>query len=294
MSNVIECRSLTKKFGNLRAVDKINIKIEEDKIYGLIGKNGAGKTTLLHLLTGQYLKNEGEVKVNGEEVFENYNALEKICFAKEKEHAMKDKKVKVILETAEIFYKNWDNDFMKELIKEFELDINKRYKNLSRGMKTSVSNIIGLASRSPITIFDEPSLGLDAAMRDKFYNILLRDYQENKRTIILSTHLIDEVSNLLEEVIIMDKGKILLKEDVEELTQKAHYISGNEKLLQDFIQGKNVLSKEIFGNTSIIAILNKLTEEDINELKRLNADVSKISLQKLFIYLTKNDMGREQ
>lgn len=293
MNKAIECESLRKSFGSLNAVDGVTFELEKDKIYGLIGRNGAGKTTLLHLLTGQYAKDEGKINIFGQQVFENSIAIDNICFVKEKEYPLEGDRVEMIFRKAEIFYKNWDNKFKDRLVKEFDLNVSKKYKNLSRGMKSSVSNIIGLASRAPITIFDEPSFGLDAAMRDKFYNILLEDYQKNKRTIILSTHLIDEVSNLFEEVIIIDKGKILIKENVEELTEKAYYVTGNDEALRNFVQDKKVLSKEIFGNTAIIAFLGVLTEVEKEELRRVNAEISRIPLQKLFIYLTDSNRGWE-
>ncbi|KNF07963.1 ABC-type multidrug transport system, ATPase component [Gottschalkia purinilytica] len=286
MSVIIECRDLSKSFKKTEALKNINLNIKENKIYGLIGRNGAGKTTLLHTLTGQYLKDKGEINIFGEEVFENRNVLDRICFVKDNEFPLEDYKVKDIFRFSEVFYDNWDNEFKDRLIKEFEININKKYKSLSRGMKTSVAIIIGFASRAPITIFDEPSLGLDAVMRDKFYNLLLEDYQENKRTIILSTHLIDEISNVLEEIIIIDRGQIILNENIEELMEKAHYISGNESEILKIIENKNILYKESFGSTSIVMIFDELNEDEKRKLRESNIEISRVPLQKLFIHFT--------
>jgi ABC-2 type transport system ATP-binding protein len=133
---------------------------------------------------------------------------------------MSNFKVKKIFELASDFFQNWDEEFKNELVAKFKLDINKKYITLSKGTAAIEGIIIGLASRSELTIYDEAYLGLDAAARKLFYDILLEDYIENPRTIIFSTHLIDEVSNLFEEIIKLHNGKILLKEETDIIKNK--------------------------------------------------------------------------
>ncbi|MBU5593279.1 ABC transporter ATP-binding protein [Clostridium sp. MSJ-4] len=286
MADAIKCENLSKFYGKLEAVKNINLTLEGDKIYGLLGRNGAGKSTLTNLIAAQIIRDSGHINIFGEEVFENTKALENICLVKEKEIPLEDDKVKRIFKFASILYKNWDEEYKEFLVKEFNLDTNKKYKNLSRGTKSIVGVIIGLASRAKITIFDEPSLGLDAAVREKFYNLLLQDYEEHKRTIILSTHLIDEVSNLFEEIIVMNKGEIILKEEIDTLLDKAHFLSGREEIILPLIKNKNIIHKEFFGATSIIGVLGKFEEGELKLLKDNNIDISPMSLQKLFIYIT--------
>ena len=146
--------------------------------------------------------------------------------------------------------------------------------------------IIGLASRSRITIFDEPTLGLDAAMRYKFYNLLLEDYEINPRTVIISTHLIDEVSNLFEEVIIINDNRIALKDNVDSLVKKSYFLSGREDNINSVIKGKKIIHSEEFGSTKIVGIYGILDEEELDNIKANNIEISNIPLQKLFIYLT--------
>lgn len=285
---MLEISNLNKSYGKTTVLTDINLNLEENKIYGLIGRNGAGKTTLLKLISGQLIRNSGQISLNGEEVFENERAMGDICLVREFSNSVKDMKVKNILSAARVLFKNWDREYENFLVKEFNLNTRKKVLKLSTGNQTIVGLIIGLASRSRITMFDEPTLGLDAAVRYKFYNLLLEDYEKNPRTIIVSTHLIDEVSNLFEEVIILDNNKIALKDDVDSLVKRAYFLSGREDSINRVIKDKEVIYTEDFGSTKIVGIYGELNEEEIEEIKANNIDISNIPLQKLFIYLTDN------
>jgi ABC-2 type transport system ATP-binding protein len=137
-------------------------------------------------------------------------------------------------------------------------------------------------------MFDEPTLGLDAAARDKFYSLLLEDYEKNPRTIIISTHLIDEVANLFEEIIILNDGKIMLKSEVNKLKEKSYYLIGSDNVLLPLIKDKNIVYKEELGSTKIIGIYDNLTTLDFKYIKDNNIEMNKIPMQKLFIYLTQS------
>ena len=285
---MLEITNLNKSYGKTTVLTDVSLNLEEDKIYGLLGRNGAGKTTLLKLMSGQLVRNSGEITLDGEEVFENESAMGDVCLVKEFPNSIKDMKVKNILSAARILFKNWDREYENFLVKEFSLNTRKKVLKLSTGNQTIVGLIIGLASRSRITMFDEPTLGLDAAIRYKFYNLLLADYEKNPRTIIVSTHLIDEVSNLFEEVIIINDNKIALKDDVDSLVKRAYFLSGREDSINKVIKDKQVIHTEEFGSTKIIGIYGELTKEEVEEIKDNNIDISNIPLQKLFIYLTES------
>ena len=122
---MLEIINLNKSYGKNKVLTDINLKIEENKIYGLLGRNGAGKTTLLSLISNHILRNSGEIRLDGEEVFENPRALEDICLVKELPQSLKEKKAKLILEQASIMYKNWDEEYKNYLIKEFNFNVKK-------------------------------------------------------------------------------------------------------------------------------------------------------------------------
>ena len=286
---MLEIKNLNKSYGKNQVLQDVNITIEENKIYGLLGRNGVGKTTLLNIISSQILRDSGEVLLDNEDVFENAHGMEQISFVKDRGIAFNDLKLKKLFEIAKTIYKDWDEEYKDYLVNEFNLNIRKKYGKLSTGYQTIVRLIIGLSSRSRITIFDEPSLGLDAAYRYKFYNLLLEDYEKNPRTIIISTHLIDEVDNLFEEIIILSEGRVILKEETNSLMERAYFISGKEENLIEIINTKNLISREEFGTTIILGVFDNLNPEEIQDLKSKGIEVSKIPLQRLFVYLTEQN-----
>ena len=294
MANIIECKGLSKSYGKVKALSNITLTFEENKIYGLLGRNGAGKTTLLRTLNNELIISEGEAMYNGMEIFGNSKALENICLVKDRGSYDEDKKVKDIFKLASICYKYWDEDFKNKLVKKFNLNVKKPFKKLSRGGQSLVGVIIGLASRAPVTIFDEPVLGLDAAAREEFYSVLLKDYEENPRTIIISTHLIEESSNIFEEIIMIDSGELILKESISELMEKAKVMVGNrDKILAALKNDVNIIHEDKIGGASIISVFDNLSKEEYSKLKEDSIEVSQLNLQKLFVYFTSKNGGEE-
>lgn len=294
MTTIIECKDLSKSYGKVKAVNNISLTLEKDKIYGLLGRNGAGKTTLLRMLNNELIRSEGEIKYNGVEIFENSSALENICLVKDRSSFDEDKKIKDIFTLAAISYKFWDEDFKNKLVKKFNVNVKKSFKKLSRGGQSIVGVIIGLASRAPVTIFDEPVLGLDAAVREEFYSVLLKDYEENPRTIIISTHLIEESSNIFEEIIMINSGEVIIKESISELMEKARLMVGNRENILSILGSKiRIIHEDKIGGASIIAIFDTLSEEQYEKLKENHIEVSQLPLQKLFVYLTAEKEGEE-
>lgn len=290
---MLEIKNLSKSYGKTTVLTNINLELDEGKIYGLLGRNGVGKTTLLNIISNQLKRDSGELKLYGEEIFENSKAVENICLVREKGIPIDDYKIKKIFNIAKILYKDWDEDYKDFLVKEFNLNVKKRYNKLSRGNQTIVGLVIGLSSRSKLTIFDEPSLGLDAAFRYKFYNLLLEDVQNNPRTVIISTHLIDEVTNLFEEVIILKDEKVFLKDEVTNLMEKAYFLNGKAENINSIIKNKNIIHKEEFGSSVIFGLFDDLSTEEKSQLKDKNVEISNIPLQKLFVYLTESPQSKE-
>ncbi len=234
MSAVIEVDHLTKRFGRFTAIDGVSLAVEEHGIYGLLGRNGAGKTTLMQLLTGQEFATSGSIRLFGEPPVENSSVLDRLCFIKESQRYPDEYRPHHVLTAAPWFFPNWDAEFAAKLISDFRLPLNRRIKKLSRGQVSALGVIVGLASRAPLTFFDEPYLGLDAVARQIFYDRLPADYSEHPRTVLLSTHLIDEVSNLLEHVIVIDDGRVLIDADADTLRGSATTVSGRTGAIDAF------------------------------------------------------------
>lgn len=287
--NKLVCSNLTKTYGAKKVIDGVSLTLEPHRIYGLIGRNGAGKTTLLGLISGQNYPDSGDVTLDGKPLLDNQELLDQICFSRELSQILlfgrDTRKVKQLLKTAELILPYWDNEYAKRLIGEFELDEGKRIANLSKGMLSAVTIIIALASKSPITFLDEPVAGLDVFMRDKFYRLLLEEYTESERTFVVSTHIIDEAANVLEDVIIIESGKILLTENTDELLSRHRIVSGRADDIDEFIKGYRVTHSESHGKSMTVCVEFDDYDKFKADVSTYDFDVSKASLQKLFMNL---------
>ncbi|MEC0130903.1 MULTISPECIES: ABC transporter ATP-binding protein [Paenibacillus] len=293
MNEVVEIKGLTKSYGNVTAIHELSFSLEKNKIYGLLGRNGAGKTTIMHMITAQLFPTSGILNVFGEHPYENNRVLRQICFIKESQRYPDTYRIIDVLEVSELFFPNFDREYAHSLIKDFNLPLKRRIKKLSRGMLSAVGIVVGLASRAPLTIFDEPYLGLDAVARSLFYDRLIEDYAENPRTVVLSTHLIDEVSQLLEHVIVIDNGKLIINEDAETLRGQAVTVIGATAKIEDFIDGKQVISRESFGGL-LTATIFGFNANDQAHAEKLGLEISPVSLQQLIVHLTnKKSLGKE-
>ena len=285
MSTVIEVSGLTKSFKTVTAVDDVTFSLEENTICGLLGRNGAGKTTLMQLLTGQEFADRGEIRVFGQSPVENASVLQRLSFIKESQRYPEDFAPKHVFRSAPWFFPNWDADFAERLIDDFRVPLARRIKKLSRGQLSSIGVIVGLASRSPITFFDEPYLGLDAVARQIFYDRLLEDYGEHPRTVVLSTHLIDEVSNLLEHVLVIDEGSIIVDQDAESLRGSATTVVGTRTAVDAFVEGRDVLHRDHLGGLASVTI-GRLDATERREAAEAGLELSPVSLQQLIVQKT--------
>ncbi|MDH6281769.1 ABC transporter ATP-binding protein [Prescottella agglutinans] len=287
---IVSVDRLGKRFGDFTALDDVSFDLEPGKIYGLLGRNGAGKTTLMKILTGQETASSGTANVFGGSPFENADVLRNLCFVKESQKYPEDMKVKHVLAAAELLLPGWDRDFAGRLMDDFRLPDRRRVKKLSRGMTSALGIVIGLASRAPLTLFDEPYLGLDAVARQLFYDRLIADYAEHPRTIVLSTHLIDEVSNLLEHVVVIDGGRVVVDEDVDSLLGRHATVGGPSAAVDTFVAHRTVLHREALGGHSRATIQGLLTGPDREDAMRLGLELSPVSLQQITI---RNTVGGE-
>jgi ABC-2 type transport system ATP-binding protein len=250
MTAVAEVRDVTMRFREHTALDGVSTVLERDTITGLLGRNGAGKTTLMQLLTGHRQPTSGQVRVLGGDPYENDAVLNRICFIKEGQRYPDHFRVRDALSSAAMLFPKWDGDLAAALVRDFDLPARRPIKKLSRGMNSAVGIVIGLASRAPVTLFDEPYLGLDAVARQLFYDRLLADYAENPRTVVLSTHLIEEIASLLERVLLIDRGRVLLDADADSLRGSALTVTGPRAKVDAFTSGHEVLHTKTLGGHS--------------------------------------------
>lgn len=284
----IECIDVSKKFDKVTALEHMSFKLETGNIYALLGRNGAGKTTLLNCLCTRYLPNNGEIYVLGEKAYENEKVLSQICFMSDYMEVFSLKKVNYILKYASSFYKDWNTELMQRLLESFDIDSKVNYSTLSKGKQTAVSIIIGLCCGCEIVLFDEIYSGLDAVARQQFYDILLQEQEKNPRTFLLSTHLIEEMSGLFNHVLMIDKGRVILNEEMDKIHDKSYKCTGRTDSLK-LLKDKNILSLKEAGTMTEYSIYDNLTQAERKELESKGFLLSALSLQELFIAFTVGD-----
>lgn len=284
MGIVLTCTSVNKIYGRTTALRNLNLQLEENVIYGLLGRNGAGKSTLLNTIAGGLFADSGTIEAWGKKL--RPGELPKgFCYVREKQTSFGGARIMEVLKYAAHFYPHWDWAFAHSLLDTFRLDPGKKIRQLSRGTESLIGNIIGLASRAPLTVYDEPVLGLDVLMREKFYKALLEDYAHHPRTILLSTHLIDEIAPVAEQVFILEDGSVLLHDEMERIRMNAHLVRGNAEAVALFISGKRVLHSEAYGRGTLAAIYERLVEGDLERAREMGISIDSLTLQKFFAYL---------
>ncbi|MGO1320619.1 MAG: ABC transporter ATP-binding protein [Galactobacter sp.] len=288
MDPVIQVRNLTKRYRDKIALDGVDFDIQPNTIYGVMGRNGAGKTTAMSIITAQNTATSGDVRVFGEDPYENVSVVSRMCFVRESQRYPDDFTCRQALTSSALFFPNWDQDLADQLVKDFRLPVKRRIKKLSRGQLSAVGVIIGLASRAEITFFDEPYLGLDAVARQTFYDHLLADYAEHPRTVLLSSHLIDEISDLVERVLVLDQGRIIMDQPTDDARAQASTLVGDTAVVDRFVAGREVIHRQSLGKVASVTFMGQLDAQQRQEAARAGLDTAPVSLQELIVRITQN------
>ena len=282
MTPAISLTGLTRRYPDDTALHDINIAISGGTITGLLGRNGAGKTTLLRILAGQEFPSSGSVRVLGAPPAENEDVLRRVMLVRE-DQAYPDIKVGQALRAASWFRPNWDSALASSLLDDFGLRTGKPVKKLSRGQRSALGITIGLAARAEVTLFDEPYAGLDAVARQVFYDRLLADFAEFPRTVLLSTHLIDEAAALFEGVIVIDRGRVILDAPADALRGVATRVSGPGLAVDALAGGRPVWERRQLGSQASVVIVGPLSPDDRDRARSSGLDLTPLSLQQVVV-----------
>ena len=277
----IEIKNVSKSFGKTQALKDVTLTFEDGMIYGLLGRNGAGKSTLLNIITNRLFANSGEVLVDGENIEENDNAMSKIYIMSDAQLYPKDLKIKEIFRWSKEFYKDFDLELAEKYAEKFGLNTNKKVKSLSTGFTSIFKLVIALSVNTPYLLLDEPVLGLDANNRELFYSLLIEKYSEDPFTIIVSTHLIEEISSIIEHAIVIDNGEILIDKSRDELLSMGYAVSGKINDVNKYIADKEILGEYNLGGLKTAYIFGTADSNVPDSL-----EITKLDLQKLFVKLT--------
>ncbi|MDR2567451.1 MAG: ABC transporter ATP-binding protein [Bifidobacteriaceae bacterium] len=287
MTAAVTIIDLVKRYRRTMALDHVSMNFEEGLIHGLFGHNGAGKTTLMSIITAQILATSGQALVYGRRPYEHAPVLERMCFIREGQGYPNDARARDAFKAARMFYPRWDQALANHLIEALAIPLNHRVRRMSRGQNSAVGVTIGLAARADITFFDEPYLGLDAMARQVFYETLAASYARDPRTIVLSSHLIDEVAPLVTNVVVLDHARVLIDQDRESLLGRAARVIGPSAAVAEFARGREVIGQEAMGPYLALTIMGALSAEDQRALAATGLTVEAVSLQQLVIHLTR-------
>lgn len=290
---VIKSEKLSKAYGNNIAINNLSVDINRGGIIGLIGRNGSGKTTFMKMCAGLLNKTEGELYVMGSDPQDNIAVAERLVYAHHNIDYDRNLRLADIVYSFKIMYSNFDEGFALKLLRYFELNPKSKYNSLSQGMMSVFNFICALASRAELTMLDEPVLGMDVAVRKSVYEVLLRDYTEHPRTIIISSHLLSEIEGVLSEILLINKGKLLLYEDIDEIREIAYRADGSKENLDKYGYNKEVIFYKSGSFDSFNIILGSLTEEMVNDAKKQNISLSKVRPEEICMYLTQDNKEAE-
>lgn len=235
---------------------------------------------MLNVAANRIFADGGEVLVDGERAAENDRALSKLYLMSEKTYYPENMKVGTAFRWAKNFYPEFDEEYARNLAGSFVLNTSSRISALSTGYLSIFKLVMALSVNVPYVLLDEPVLGLDANHRELFYRILLAKYGEKPFTVVLSTHLIEEVASIIEDVVILKEGKVIRNESREELLSKGYTVSGGARAVEDYLRGREVLGVDAIGGLRTAYVLGK-PDRSNPEL-----EFSGLDLQKLFIQLT--------
>ncbi|MCI5950949.1 MAG: ABC transporter ATP-binding protein [Anaerostipes sp.] len=217
MAELVKCSHLQKKYGSKEALTDVSVTIGSGKIIGLLGPNGSGKTTLIKVLNGLLQPTQGEVLICGDKP--GIDSKAKVSYLPDKMYFADWMKVKDLMEFFEDFYQDFDRRKAEEMCQTLGISMNDKMKKLSKGNKEKVQLILVMSRKAELYLLDEPIAGVDPAARDFILDTILNNYNENG-TVVISTHLIADIEKILDEVIFIQKGKILVHEQVDNLREE--------------------------------------------------------------------------
>jgi len=267
--------------------------IKPGVITGLIGRNGAGKSTLMQTLAGMTKPTSGLVLVGPvtamQPPWENIAVTAGMQLVRESgDVILGGSYLSTTLKTYARMRPTWDAGYAARLIEQFELPLRKDPRKLSRGQQSALGAVIGLASRAPLTIFDEVTLGMDAPTRKMFYDEVITDYANNPRTIVFSTHLVTEAERLFEDIIVVDRGVIAFSGSADNFRQSGYTLNGPAKAIEPLLPGKTVLARSNFGSFSSVTIDGQVDLEIEFAAESAGVEIGQVGLADYFELLTAN------
>ncbi len=285
---MIKTENVTKKFGDFKALDNINCTINKGCIYGMVGSNGAGKSTFLRLISGVYRADTGTIKVDGEDVYENPNAKNKIAFVPDDLFYLSGANMSRMAKMYNDLYPNFKYERFYELICDFELDPQKSLNTFSKGMRRQAITILALAACPEYIFFDETFDGLDPVMRNYVKKLICSDVAERGATAIITSHSLRELEDTCDQLALLHKGGLVLESDIQKLktSQFKIQIAFDEEYGKEKFNSLKIVSFKKQGSVTnmIIKGEREQTVEKLREMNPILLEVLPLSLEEVFTY----------
>lgn len=286
---MIKINNLSKTYGNKLVLENVDLEIKEGKIYGLIGRNGAGKTTLMKVLSDQIINYQGEIYYKDTNILLSNQLKKNLIYIGEDflTYNLKEQKLIKTVNYIKKMYPKFNQERFDELSALFKIDLLAKYKKLSYGNQSLFRNIIALSLQAQFLLLDEPSTGLDEINRDLFYGKLI-EYQEiDNSTIIISSHILSDIEKIVTDLFIINDGKIIVNDPIDDLLEKSFVITINAENLH-FFTSKNIIKKSNIGKQIILYVYDSFSNDEMRKIKEI-ADIKRLNLKELFLALTKED-----
>ena len=294
---MIKIRGVNKKFNDFLALEDINIDIKKGTIHGIIGENGAGKTTLLQMLAGVYTVDEGQILIDGEKIYGNNKIKQKIGYVADRNQYFKGYKASEMVNFYSGIYQYFSEEKFYEYNKVFKLDLDKKVKELSKGMQMRLALMLNLSLGPEILILDEPTSGLDAIVKKELVDILIEEINEKNTTIVISSHHIGELEKICDEVTILNKGKIKYVSNIDEIKEniKKLQVVFNLDVGDKLKTIDSIINVEKIGSVYYI-VTDNYGEKILEDLRNIGAELIEIvgiTLEEIFIYTNRSLDGSD-
>lgn len=282
--SVLLCENLSKKM-TTNPITNFNYNFLDKKIYGILGKTNSGISTLLELLSGKTNPSKGNIWIDGENLKQNNEMQERICYIKKNSRYSDLTTVRLLFNKMKMKYPKWDNFYAYTLIKHFKIELNSLVNALSLSKRELLLGICSIASRANIVIYDDPVANADIKDRDDFYKFLYDHHSRYPNTIIIATNFIDEFSYVFDKVLFLDEGRLFRFYTIQELKENFRYLSGKTEVLYTLIKGVKIIGAEEQNGILTVCISKKLNKDETRKFQKYMINISEVPIQKVFVYL---------
>ncbi|MDD4212005.1 MAG: hypothetical protein PHY42_01195 [Bacilli bacterium] len=283
--SVLVCENISMASRRREAIKNFSYNFLDQRIYTIVGKTESGQSDLLDLITARRDSSEGILTLDGEQLHRDSPDAIKICYLPPDTTFASGISVFEIFKMMAAFFPNWDTYYAYELASYFDINYKASYGSLNEVKKSLLIGILSLATRANMTVLYHPVEQADIKSRYDFFNFLYAHQEKYPRTFIIATNMVDEIDYLTDQLLLLDKGKLISTFNINELQDSFKYLTGKSEVLRSLITGIKVIGYEERGKTLTVCIREKLRKDDIRKYQKYLIKISEVPIQKIIIYL---------